>query len=436
VTEAERAVPEGDIPPRHDGAHARDSAVSGAAPAAEPSLVKASADVGRGGEAAARDEAQSGVALDNQKVDGQKVDGRDNDADGDDGASRGGPTRRRGRGSFARELPLLILVAFGLALIIKAFFIQAFWIPTASMERTLLINDRVLVNKMVYDFRDPRRGEIVVFNGEGTGFQHAETFTQPPTNTFSRALRAVQGVVGLGPPSDKDFIKRVIGIGGDTVACCDAQGRVTVNGKPLNEPYIYQNNDPSTRSFAPVKVPKGQLFVMGDHRSDSSDSRYNQTIPTGKVVGKAFVRVWPLGRMGVLSTPHVFAEGPGPVSPIGDPLAAVVLILGANVVRRRGGLLGETTAGDGSDARGPTIGGLAGAGPTADGHADGDRTSDGHATDGHATDGRLGRGHLGRGRLGRGRQDGWQRGGGRGVRRDRTRGRSRPVRADRRRDSS
>ncbi|ADP79145.1 signal peptidase I [Pseudofrankia inefficax] len=241
------------------------------------------------------------------------------------GRSGGGDGREQ-RGSFLRELPVLVLIAFVLALLIKALLVQAFWIPSESMERTLLINDRVLVNKVVYHFRSVHRGDIVVFNGDGTGFQSHETVIAPPSNGFSKFVRGVQDLLGLGAPSDKDFIKRVIGVGGDTVACCDAQGRVMVNGKALDEGYLFEND---AQPFGPVKVPKGQLWVMGDHRSASSDSRANGTIPTSAVVGRAFVRVWPLGRFGFLTTPGTFhgipsASGPAPgVGGYGgDPLSA------------------------------------------------------------------------------------------------------------------
>ncbi|MCK9922778.1 signal peptidase I [Frankia sp. AgPm24] len=213
----------------------------------------------------------------------------------------------RGRGSFLRELPVLVLVAFLLALLIKALLVQAFWIPSESMERTLLINDRVLVNKVVYHFRDVHRGEVVVFNGKGTGFDHQESIVPKPTNVVSRLVRDVQRLLGLGAPSETDFIKRVIGVGGDTVACCDAEGRVTVNGHPLDEPYVYEND---YQRFGPVKVPDGYLWVMGDHRGASSDARQNGPVPQSKVVGRAFVRVWPLNRFGFLGVPGTFSGIP------------------------------------------------------------------------------------------------------------------------------
>src|SRR3954462_6840323 len=142
----------------------------------------------------------------------------------------------------SHELPVLLVVAIVLALLLKAFIVQAFFIPSGSMERTLLIKDRVLVNKLVYRFRDVHRGEIVVFNGNGTGFTQSESVIPPPRNAVGRAVRSVQRVVGLGAPGERDFVKRVIGVGGDTVACCDAAGRVTVNNVPLDEPYVFENN--------------------------------------------------------------------------------------------------------------------------------------------------------------------------------------------------
>jgi signal peptidase I len=238
--------------------------------------------------------------------------------------------KRQKRTSFFREFPVLIIIAFLLALLIKTFFVQAFWIPSASMERTLLINDRVLVNKLVYDFRDPRKGDIVVFNGDGTGFESSETTVAPPSNPFARVMRDISGALGLGAPSEKDFIKRVIGVGGDTVACCDAQNRVLVNGKAINESYLFEDN---AMKFGPVTVPKGYLWVMGDHRGDSQDSRFNGPIPVNKVVGRAFVRVWPLSRIGFLSAPNIYGAGSPAVT--GGALAGAALLVPVAGLRRR-----------------------------------------------------------------------------------------------------
>ena len=238
--------------------------------------------------------------------------------------------RRQKRTSFLREFPVLIIIAFLLALLIKTFFVEAFWIPSASMERTLLINDRVLVNKLVYDFRDPRKGDIVVFNGDGTGFQNSEVPVAPPSNFVARILRDISSGLGLGAPNENDFIKRVIATGGDTVQCCDAKSRIMVNGTAINEPYLFEDN---ASKFGPVTVPKGDLWVMGDHRGDSEDSRFNGPIPASKVVGRAFIRVWPVSRVGLLTPPNIYRAGPPTVA--GGALAGCALLVPVAGFRRR-----------------------------------------------------------------------------------------------------
>ncbi|GAA3226158.1 signal peptidase I [Actinocorallia longicatena] len=170
--------------------------------------------------------------------------------------------------SFFKELPFLAVTAVVLALLIRTFLVQSFYIPSGSMEKTLhgcedCSRDRVLVEKVTYRFTDPSRGDIIVFHGTGD---------------WPR----------------EDLIKRVIGTPGDVVECCDTQGRVTVNGKPLNEPYVYEDN---RQDFGPVTVPKGMLWVMGDHRGGSSDSRDHSFVPISSVVGEARVIIWPIPRM-------------------------------------------------------------------------------------------------------------------------------------------
>ena len=222
------------------------------------------------------------------------------------------------------ELPVLVVVAVVLAVLVKTFLVQAFFIPSGSMEKTLhgctgCHGDRVLVNKVLYKVRDIRRGEIVVFNGVDSF--DSEVPEAPPASGLQKVVRGVTRLVGLGAPGEKDYIKRVIGLPGDRVACC-SNGHVTVQPKgsktaiELNEPYLYEDDhqvfcaagtDAQCPSGAPgVLVPAGRLWVMGDHRGASSDSRANGTIPIDRVIGRAFVVVWPLTRVKTLPVPSTF----------------------------------------------------------------------------------------------------------------------------------
>jgi signal peptidase I len=218
--------------------------------------------------------------------------------------------RKRRQRSFWRELPILVAIALLLAVIIKTFAIQAFWIPSGSMENTLEINDRVLVNKIVYHTRPIHRGDIVVFNGDGSW----DPGTVPVNgNIFQQFAAGFASMFGFGHPGDI-LIKRVIGIPGDHVACCDAEGRVTVNGVPLNEQsYLYPGSAPSLSRFN-IVVPAGRLWVMGDNRFYSDDSRDHQgdpgdgTIPESAVIGRAFIIIWPLSRWRILPIPATFQQ--------------------------------------------------------------------------------------------------------------------------------
>src|SRR5690348_8321054 len=212
-----------------------------------------------------------------------------------------------------QELPLLLIVAFCLAVLIRTFLFQAFFIPSGSMENTLMIGDRVLVNKVVYETRQPARGDVVVFRG--TDKWNPETEIAPQNTTMiGRLGRTIGDLVGISQPNEKDFIKRVIGLPGDTVACCDAQGRVTVNGVPLTEQtYLYPGDAPSEIRFN-VVVPPSRLWVMGDHRLISDDSRNHLgqpgggTIPENAVIGRAFVIIWPISRWRFLPIPATFEQ--------------------------------------------------------------------------------------------------------------------------------
>jgi signal peptidase I len=240
---------------------------------------------------------------------------------GDDEDDRVAAARNRRMMPLWQELPLLLVVAFCLAVLIRTFLLQAFYIPSTSMEETLLVGDRVLVNKIVYDVRPPERGEVVVFRGTDNWAPEAQA--DPAGSLFGRVGRTLGDLVGISRPGEKDFIKRVIGLPGDRVSCCDPQGRVYVNGKGIDEPYIYNNNSEDvppnprvcgSRRFEEVLVPPGQIFVMGDHRLVSQDSRCAGPVPIENVIGRAFVIVWPSGRWDGLSVPETFANVPGPVA--------------------------------------------------------------------------------------------------------------------------
>lgn len=267
------------------------------------------------------------------------------------------PWRRRTRRArrpmpLWQELPLLLVVAFCLAVLIRTFLLQAFFIPSGSMADTLLVGDRVLVNKVVYDVRDPLRGEVVVFRG--TERWAAQLDDRPETGLLGRLAATAGDLVGLSRPGEKDFIKRVVGLPGDRVRCCDEQGRVIVNGTGLNEPYVRRDSplelppnphECRARRFDEVIVPPGHIFVLGDNRLVSQDARCQGPVPIDNVVGRAFGVIWPSSRWSSLSAPQTFADvsdpaglptgGPPPVRPTPDGGVLLLLPLPAALLSSR-----------------------------------------------------------------------------------------------------
>jgi signal peptidase I len=250
----------------------------------------------------------------------------------DDGGGAQDERPKKKQRSFWKELPILIGIALVLALLIKTFLVQAFSIPSDSMQNTLQEGDRVLVDKLTPWFgSEPERGEVVVFH-DPDGWLDGEPTLDP------NAVQRVLGWIGLMPSAEeKDLIKRVIGVAGDTVEC-KGTGPLKVNGKALNEPHVYPGNTPCTVDDTggqfKVKVPEGKIWVMGDHRQNSLDSRYHQNdtnkgmVPVSQVVGRAIVVAWPPTRWSTLPIPDTFDQNLSAAAPGALGLAgAVPLVL-------------------------------------------------------------------------------------------------------------
>ncbi|MEU2242060.1 signal peptidase I [Streptomyces sp. NPDC018338] len=196
-------------------------------------------------------------------------------------------------------------------LILSHFVIQPFLIPSSSMEPTLQVGDRILVNKLAYRFgSEPDRGDVVVFDGTGS-FVREDLGGNPLTGLLHDAAAAL----GFAEPDETDFVKRVVGVGGDRIVCCDKDGRLTVNGVPVEERYVMFGDRPSSVPFD-IVVPAGRLWVMGDHRSQSSDSRDHLgspgggMVPVDKVIGRADWIAWPFGRWSTVPATEAFDAVP------------------------------------------------------------------------------------------------------------------------------
>jgi signal peptidase I len=255
---------------------------------------------------------EDGAVTDDHTPDGSSGQGSGPDQGPDQGPDRPAPRPARPR-SFWKELPLLIGIALVLAVLIKTFLVQAFSIPSDSMQNTLQQGDRVLVDKLTPWFgSEPERGEVVVFH-DPSDWLAGEPVASP------NLAQTILSKIGLMPSAnEKDLIKRVIGVGGDTVEC-EGTGPLKVNGHALNEQsYVYPGNTPCSQDDQggqfKVKVPEGSIWVMGDHRQNSRDSRYNQNdkhhgmVPVSEVVGRAIVKAWPVTRWGTLPVPDTFDQ--------------------------------------------------------------------------------------------------------------------------------
>jgi len=208
----------------------------------------------------------------------------------------------RAKGGAIRELPILLVSALILSMVVKTFFVQFFYIPSGSMENTLLVNDRVGVNKLGAIFSEIKRGEVVVFRDP------ADWLSTPVNDEVGlrKIVKDALVFVGVIPdPSKQYLIKRVIGVGGDRVVCCNAKDQLEVNGVAIDEPYIYPGDKASENEFD-VTVPKDFIWVMGDHRGASADSRYHtddpnrDMVPLDKVTGRALFIIWPFSNLGLL----------------------------------------------------------------------------------------------------------------------------------------
>ncbi|WP_431779468.1 signal peptidase I [Microbacterium aurantiacum] len=226
-------------------------------------------------------------------------------------------SRRRGLWSFLRDVVVIILIAILVSFLVKTFVVRSFYIPSGSMEDTLQVSDRILVDQITPRFGDYERGDIVVFRDPGGWLPPSNT---PPRAPFVEAVDWVLSLVGLSASdSDDHLVKRIIGLPGDRVVCCNALGQIEVNGVPVDERAYTKlgSGEPASAIDFDVTVPADSLWVLGDNRNRSKDSRYNTEqpgqgfVPIDNLVGRAFLVTWPLDRFGLSDFHHdVFAGVP------------------------------------------------------------------------------------------------------------------------------
>lgn len=233
------------------------------------------------------------------------------------------PHKRHGLLTFLRDVAVILVAAIVISFLIKTFLVRSFYIPSASMENTLQINDRIMVNQLVPKAFSLSRGDVVVFTDPG-GWLSGEAHAEQNQTALQQFVEGALSVVGLtAPDSDDHLVKRVIGLPGDHVSCCNVQGQVVINGVGITEPYILLPSGETKASGIDfdVTVPAGELFVMGDNRYNSRDSRYQTGtplkgfVPISDVVGQAFVITWPVDRWAWLGNyPQTFASVPQPAA--------------------------------------------------------------------------------------------------------------------------
>jgi signal peptidase I len=209
------------------------------------------------------------------------------------------------KGSLLRELPILVVVALAVSLVIKSFLVQFFYIPSGSMENTLQINDRVAVNKVPFISKSINRGDVVVFRDPDNWLP--EPYTSDGNKYLAKVKDGLVAVGVLPNPAKQYLVKRVIGVAGDKVECCSKNKKLMINGVEIDEPYIFAGNSASDTKFN-VTVPEGKVWVMGDHRGASADSRFHQDdinsgmVPTSKVTGRVIGIIWPIKNLGIVSS--------------------------------------------------------------------------------------------------------------------------------------